>query len=72
MTRTFMALLHRILKRLAVVWLIGIGGIMSIVVLVNFSVVQWQKVDWGAIGLILSGPPTLLAALAWVVKPPKG
>jgi hypothetical protein len=64
------ALLYRILLRLAIV-VFGITGIaLAILMLANLRETNWSNVQWGAIAGVIFGPLAILVALAWVFKPP--
>ena len=57
-----MATLYRVLMRLAAVVFLGTAGCLAIFMLINFRETNWNNVEWGA--------TCVLAALAWVIKPP--
>lgn len=59
-------MLSRILTRLAVVWMVGFGGLVLGVGLVNGTL---AGADWSVIAALMLGPAGLALALAWVFAP---
>lgn len=59
-------MIARLLARLAVVWFVGVGGLLVTVAVVNGTV---QQADWSVIGALVLGPAAIALALAWVFAP---
>ena len=63
-----MATLYRILKRLAIAWLVIVGG-LSLLIMAHGGLLS-DSDSW-VFAMLATGVPTLLiGALAWIVKPP--
>lgn len=60
------AVISRILTRLAVVWMVGFGGLVLAVGIFNGTL---AGADWAVISALMLGPPGLALALAWVFAP---
>lgn len=59
-------MIARLLSRLAVVWIVGLGGLLLTVGVMNGTLAQ---AHWPAIGALVLGPAALALALAWAVAP---
>jgi hypothetical protein len=58
--------ISRILTRLAIVWLAGVGGLLLTVAVANGTLAQ---ADWSVVGALVLGPSAIAFALAWVFAP---
>lgn len=67
-----MALLHRILKRLAVMALVAMAALLVAMLFTSMTPEDWAAVTWrmvlGMLAMLVC-PSLLLLALAWVVRP---
>lgn len=61
-------MISRILTRLAIVWLVGVGGLLITVAVVNGNPAQ---ADWSVVGAIVLGPAAVVFALAWIFASPR-
>lgn len=62
-----MALLYRILMRLAAIWVIGVGALALAITILNDA---WGTADWLVISFFIGAPAAIVAALASVIRPP--
>jgi hypothetical protein len=62
-----MPLIYRILMRLAVAWVVLVGGLMMAVAVANGTL---GAAAWGLVAIVVGVPAVLLCAIAWVIRPP--
>lgn len=61
-----MPLLYRILMRLVVAWIVGVGGLLLAIGVYNGTLAQ---ANWQVIGVMVGAPAAIVAAIAWILKP---
>lgn len=59
-------MISRVLTRLAIVWIVGLGALLLLVGAMNGTLAQ---ANWPAIGALVLGPAIIAFALAWVFAP---
>lgn len=63
-----MATLHRVLIRLAIAWIVIVGG--SLLLYMAYGGLSPDSNPWPGFFLATGVPALLLGALAWIIKPP--